>query len=805
MLIYSIFLFLVFIHLIRSDCINHCSGHGMCQVDTTGTIMLPLCTCFDGYKGRDCSRKECPKGRTFFGDVTAIDTSHSLEECSGNGYCDETTGLCTCRTGFSGSGCERIDCPKNSGETCSGHGQCKTLAQRGTEVGYKYDLWDADQSTGCVCDDGYTGYNCNTRTCPKGVDPKTVQTEVQVLDCQCDAVCSGVFRLTYNAVEATVDINPTDDASTLQTTIRTIPALADAIVTYPNGETVICDATGTSATIEMPSATMTKVYDLSITSDTLATTGAIASHTIFVDGANGLLGSTPSSRSTNRVTEVQVLDCLCTAACGGGFKISYGGETTALINYNDDSSTVQTKIRTLSDAADAIVEFTGDICQNAGNSASFEFPSATTTSSTFTVVDITLTSDPLVLEVKTAGSVGAYGTTPSSITTTRKLEECSGRGTCSTDGYCTCVTGFAASDGNNGAATESVGYNNCGYESIEQSVCPYSCSTGSSGGTCSNAPDYRCTCNAGRQGIGCQIVECPSSNAWWDTPTGENEAHASTECSGRGTCNTSTSVCECDDLFEGDGCETMKCAGGTTCSGHGTCVTLQSNAVTAGYTYGTDSTVKSTWGATQIKGCQCESLNYIGHLQGHIPNWDGYDCSKYTCPSGADPWTRDDYNEIQAFYCSATSGSFYISFNGVQSSSPVQYDLTANGFRSELYNLTTINAPIVEIETSGETSICSANGVVTLIKFTHEAGDLPLITLTDVSLSPSAASGSAHFYEWRKGISESGVCSNMGYCDSDRGLCSCFTGWGSSNGMHGTGALGDCGYWNEKEAAAAMS
>ncbi len=34
-----------------------------------------------------------------------------------------------------------------------------------------YTGWDADAIQGCVCDLGYTGYDCSKRTCPFGMNP----------------------------------------------------------------------------------------------------------------------------------------------------------------------------------------------------------------------------------------------------------------------------------------------------------------------------------------------------------------------------------------------------------------------------------------------------------------------------------------------------------------------------------------------------------------------------------------------------------------------------------------------------------
>ena len=36
-----------------------------------------------------------------------------------------------------------------------------------------YNLWDADQIYGCVCDHGWTGHACSQKLCEKGDDPRT--------------------------------------------------------------------------------------------------------------------------------------------------------------------------------------------------------------------------------------------------------------------------------------------------------------------------------------------------------------------------------------------------------------------------------------------------------------------------------------------------------------------------------------------------------------------------------------------------------------------------------------------------------
>ena len=58
-----------------------------------------------------------------------------------------------------------------------------------------YNGWDADAIQGCVCDFGFTGYDCSLRTCPYGADPLSTETyrlEATTLVCQAS---SGYFNI----------------------------------------------------------------------------------------------------------------------------------------------------------------------------------------------------------------------------------------------------------------------------------------------------------------------------------------------------------------------------------------------------------------------------------------------------------------------------------------------------------------------------------------------------------------------------------------------------------------------------------
>lgn len=200
-------------------CPNACSGHGTCGPKDS-------CTCYPNWQSADCSERTCPFGLSFVdtpqgdlnhdGSVTSASVAvqwsnmatwekfpnvagsqyvardqeaHFYVECSNKGFCDRETGLCSCFEGYEGSSCQRTSCPND----CSGHGVCRTVEEiaagamnkklvnrehdyelwSGVETAFTYNLWDADKNQACVCDFGYSGFDCSLRECPRGDDPMT--------------------------------------------------------------------------------------------------------------------------------------------------------------------------------------------------------------------------------------------------------------------------------------------------------------------------------------------------------------------------------------------------------------------------------------------------------------------------------------------------------------------------------------------------------------------------------------------------------------------------------------------------------
>ena len=105
-------------------------------------------------------------------DTTLTNTAHEYRECSNKGKCDRRRGECECLNGYGGSACQRAECPDLFGETCAGHGVCKSAFEIAKmDYANVYELWDSDMTMGCVCDAGYSSPGCELRRCKKGKDP----------------------------------------------------------------------------------------------------------------------------------------------------------------------------------------------------------------------------------------------------------------------------------------------------------------------------------------------------------------------------------------------------------------------------------------------------------------------------------------------------------------------------------------------------------------------------------------------------------------------------------------------------------
>lgn len=129
---------------------------------------------------------------------------------------------------------------------CNGNGECMSmaaLAKTGrtngdpTPVTYGTNpndplTWDSDQMRGCFCSEGWEGFDCSLKSCPKGDDPQTLKqaNEVQHISCT-DFGDSGSFALTFRG-ETTRILEGIESAVDLEAALNALPSTGRVSVTY---------------------------------------------------------------------------------------------------------------------------------------------------------------------------------------------------------------------------------------------------------------------------------------------------------------------------------------------------------------------------------------------------------------------------------------------------------------------------------------------------------------------------------------------------------------------------------------------
>lgn len=184
------------------------------------------------------------------------------------------------------------------------------------------------------------------------------------------------------------------------------------------------------------------------------------------------------------------------------------------------------------------------------------------------------------------------------------------------------------------------------------------------------------------------------------------------------------------------------------------------------------------------------------------------------CPRGDDFNTDQDVIERQVIQCTATAGTFMLSFRDEWSTS-IRFGASAAAVKVALDALGTIDE--VTVTFSSGTTACSVSNAVILVDFLWELGDLPRLAGSTASLRDSVngngldGSGTLTFAAGGetlrdqasvKGTRENALCSNHGYCDFSTGLCTCDANYGGSDGKGGPGSITNCGYHQLKYVVA---
>ena len=328
------------------------------------------------------------------------------------------------------------------------------------------------------------------------------------------------------------------------------------------------------------------------------------------------------------------------------------------------------------------------------------------------------------------------------------------------------------------------------FQSIYSS-CPNLCSDR---GTCDKYS--ACTCNDGFRGADCSEHICPFGVAWSDEAIGTDTAHQLAECSNRGLCNRRDGRCNCMPGFTGTACERLECQ--SNCNGVGICTSLLKKTEDTRDDYSRHFVYDDVWDAEKMHGCLCD------------PAYTGYDCSEMVCPTGDDPLTNSQVNEVQLIKCVADSGHFTIYYKGLPSRT-LAWDSSAEQVKEALERISHITNVKVSFSLSGSTA-CQPLVNVISVEFTEQFGNLvPMVVEMDDEMAHSgglvyvAADGTSCWeddlgvvHKSIKGTKEGDECSNRGQCNHDDGMCYCYDtngdSYASSDGYGSAGLRGDCGF-----------
>ena len=467
--------------------------------------------------------------------------------------------------------------------------------------------------------------------------------------------------------------------------------------------------------------------------------------------------------------EMQTLTC---TANSGTFTISFGSETTELINYNDPQATVANKLEALTTIGEvSVVYSTGArACSTTGVGIQVMFLTEIGNQAAFTVGGLAQ-----LLDVAGAGTLTVAETTAGSLGTISVVETVQGSGTGTTG--TSREYNFTASNGATAGMVAGYSYSDCGWYPATVSECPsrmiedtiagskfnYTCS---GHGHCAGAPTWRCNCTTGFSGADCSLRECPTGRAWFDEATATNVAHADgTECSNRGVCDHVTGLCKCQGGFLGAACERLACAQGIgpgetvakNCTGNGMCKSMYqlaqlttTNGELQSYTYGATNT-SATWDAHMIYGCHCGTgFVHMHYKPPDVKTMLSYDCSFVACPQGDNPKTPT--KEVQTLTCIGTAGTFTLSFGG-QTTAVLAWDATAVTVQAALNALNgAIQGGVTVTYSTGAAACAASPGVDLVVTFNGNGGDLAALAFDLAPTGQTAlAGGSMTVVETTKG------------------------------------------------------
>jgi len=162
--------------------------------------------------------------------------------------------------------CPGIDATKTGSvyeDACSGHGTCLDMAHlaefnrvNGVLTPFLYGedpndnlRWDGTSAHGCICDPGFTGYDCSQRQCPRGDDPMTGGTRTytqhdEKRNFKCTYISGGgVFSFTFRSAK-TADLPHTATRAQVEDALLALSTLNKVAVEFSSGTDQACTTTG---------------------------------------------------------------------------------------------------------------------------------------------------------------------------------------------------------------------------------------------------------------------------------------------------------------------------------------------------------------------------------------------------------------------------------------------------------------------------------------------------------------------------------------------------------------------------------
>lgn len=338
--------------------------------------------------------------------------------------------------------------------------------------------------------------------------------------------------------------------------------------------------------------------------------------------------------------------------------------------------------------------------------------------------------------------------------------------------------------------------------------------------------NFECKCIRGTYGD-CQARQCPVGKAWFHEPAVDEVAHdIYTECSSMGICDRGNGQCTCRAGYEGAACDRLSCPGristSSDCNGRGRCISMRNLALQHRdayqspdpVVYGSRASDPSTWDADMIYGCFPDEYGIVDGDK-RIVTPSGADLTRYECPVGYNVRLLDkvlarnatssmlvtnytNSREIQSIRCDAASGYFRLSFRG-ETSPKIFVNASAVDLQTALQTMRTMgqvevvfDAGLSELCTTDNPYLIHATPNLAHVTFITQLGQVPLLTVSDSQLLGRWRTVTVQHEQVGspEGLLE---CAGKGDCDYNTGVCRCWDRQGTSDGIGGPGANGDCG------------